>query len=262
MKILYLHQYFKTPDEPGGTRPYWLSKELIKDGHNVTMITSKDLKGQKNEEEKLGCFVKNEDITRNWYLTKAHFFQTKSLSVKYPEEVCFLLIERDLRDAVVSHYHHFLLYKKIKLNFNIYYKLVGRFKAYEIWLFNWRCRKYLGENSFFKFETMKVNVESTIDKICNILNLSKLSEEEIQMVIKETSLDALRNRAKSGDNTHYHGAGKDNAKLFRKGNIGEYIKYFNKRNLNDVNKILHGKFSPMSKLYYNFVFTLRRKVSI
>jgi len=40
MKILYLHQYFITPNEPGGTRSYWIAKELIKNGHEVTMITS------------------------------------------------------------------------------------------------------------------------------------------------------------------------------------------------------------------------------
>lgn len=40
MKILYIHQYFKTPYEPGGTRSYWIAKELIKEGHEVTMLTS------------------------------------------------------------------------------------------------------------------------------------------------------------------------------------------------------------------------------
>lgn len=40
MNILYIHQYFKTPEEPGGTRSYWIAKELIKNGHEVTMITS------------------------------------------------------------------------------------------------------------------------------------------------------------------------------------------------------------------------------
>jgi glycosyltransferase involved in cell wall biosynthesis len=38
--ILYIHQYFLTPDEPGGTRSYWLAKELIKNGHKVTMLTA------------------------------------------------------------------------------------------------------------------------------------------------------------------------------------------------------------------------------
>lgn len=40
MKILYIHQYFKTPNEPGGTRSFWIAKEFVKRGHNVTIITS------------------------------------------------------------------------------------------------------------------------------------------------------------------------------------------------------------------------------
>ena len=40
MNILYIHQYFKTPEEPGGTRSYWVSQELIKRGHQVTMLCS------------------------------------------------------------------------------------------------------------------------------------------------------------------------------------------------------------------------------
>ena len=40
MKILYIHQYFVTPDEPGATRSYWISQELIRRGHQVTVITS------------------------------------------------------------------------------------------------------------------------------------------------------------------------------------------------------------------------------
>lgn len=40
MKILYIHQYFVTPNEPGGTRSYWIARELVKRGHLVTMITS------------------------------------------------------------------------------------------------------------------------------------------------------------------------------------------------------------------------------
>ena len=40
MNILYIHQYFVIPQEPGGTRSYWIAQELIKSGHKVTMITS------------------------------------------------------------------------------------------------------------------------------------------------------------------------------------------------------------------------------
>lgn len=47
MNILYVHQYFVTPNEPGGTRSYWISQELIKRGHHVTVITSSKVKGEK-----------------------------------------------------------------------------------------------------------------------------------------------------------------------------------------------------------------------
>lgn len=40
MKVLYIHQYFITPNEPGGTRSYWISREIINRGHKVTMVTS------------------------------------------------------------------------------------------------------------------------------------------------------------------------------------------------------------------------------
>ena len=42
MNILYIHQYFKTPEEGGGTRSYWIAKELISQGHNVFLITSRN----------------------------------------------------------------------------------------------------------------------------------------------------------------------------------------------------------------------------
>lgn len=40
MNILYIHQYFVIPSEPGGTRSYWIARELVKRGHQVTMITA------------------------------------------------------------------------------------------------------------------------------------------------------------------------------------------------------------------------------
>lgn len=49
MNVLYIHQYFTTPYEPGGTRSYWIAKELVKRGHHVTMITSTNINHPKEE---------------------------------------------------------------------------------------------------------------------------------------------------------------------------------------------------------------------
>lgn len=40
MNILYIHQYFVTPRQQGGTRSYEIARFLLSKGHNVTMITS------------------------------------------------------------------------------------------------------------------------------------------------------------------------------------------------------------------------------
>lgn len=40
MKVLYIHQYFKTPDEGGSIRSYYLAKGLVDNGYSVEMITS------------------------------------------------------------------------------------------------------------------------------------------------------------------------------------------------------------------------------
>ncbi|KYG83485.1 glycosyltransferase family 4 protein [Roseivirga echinicomitans] len=40
MKILYIHQYFKTPQEGGAIRSYYLAKGLVDQGFEVEMITS------------------------------------------------------------------------------------------------------------------------------------------------------------------------------------------------------------------------------
>ena len=40
MKIIYLHQYFNTPEMSGGTRSYEMARRFVAAGHEVHMITS------------------------------------------------------------------------------------------------------------------------------------------------------------------------------------------------------------------------------
>jgi glycosyltransferase involved in cell wall biosynthesis len=41
MKITYIHQYFTTPDQGGGTRSYEMGRRLVRAGHQVNMITTR-----------------------------------------------------------------------------------------------------------------------------------------------------------------------------------------------------------------------------
>ena len=38
MRIIYLHQYYRSTKNPGGTRSYEISKHLIDNGHEIIMI--------------------------------------------------------------------------------------------------------------------------------------------------------------------------------------------------------------------------------
>ena len=45
MKILFIHQYFKTPEEGGGIRSYHMASELVARGFDVTVITAHNKSG-------------------------------------------------------------------------------------------------------------------------------------------------------------------------------------------------------------------------
>lgn len=40
LRIIYLHQYFNTPQDPGSTRSYLLGRRLVEKGHSVHVVTS------------------------------------------------------------------------------------------------------------------------------------------------------------------------------------------------------------------------------
>lgn len=43
MKILYIHQYFRAPDEPGSHRSWYIASALMEAGHEVVMVTAHSL---------------------------------------------------------------------------------------------------------------------------------------------------------------------------------------------------------------------------
>lgn len=49
-KILYIHQYFKTPEEGGCIRSYHLARGLVDSGYQVTMITAHNQQNYKHQE--------------------------------------------------------------------------------------------------------------------------------------------------------------------------------------------------------------------
>ncbi|WP_328468344.1 glycosyltransferase family 4 protein [Actinoplanes sp. NBC_00393] len=57
MRITYIHQYFKTPGMPGGTRSYEFARRLVERGHEVHVITSEQSGGRARVSTESGIVV-------------------------------------------------------------------------------------------------------------------------------------------------------------------------------------------------------------
>ena len=211
-------------------------------------------------ESKLFEFLDNENYVKNNYITKSHYFLKKTINRDYDSDIFFLFAERDVRDAVVSHYYHLKKKYKFIIGFRMYYLFLGKFKAFEILKFNRRYLESFGEDTFFKYSDMKNDFESVLVKISSILNLKDLSKEDMNTIKKNTSISKMRSDLSSGNSKYYSTVSESREGMIRKGVIGEWKNYFSDYQLRDITKIERGAFSFLSKLIYFLVFTLRRIV--
>lgn len=73
MTILYLHQYFVTPSQYGGTRSYEMARRFVNKGHRVVMITSEQ----------------NAGYSRGWHQTSEEGIEVHWCRVPYNNAMSF-----------------------------------------------------------------------------------------------------------------------------------------------------------------------------
>jgi hypothetical protein len=209
-------------------------------------------------ESKLFKFLDNEDYINNNYITKSHYILKKTIFRDYDFDTYFLFVERDVRDAVVSHYYH--LKKKYNFigNFRLYYLFIGRFKAFEILKFNRMYLDSFGEDNFFKYSDMKNNFEIVLLRISSILNLKELSSNEIMSIKRNTSIAKMRNDLLLGKTKYYSTVSNDREGVIRKGIIGDWADHFSKSQLIDIKRLESLDASFVFKFTYSLLFTFRR----
>lgn len=79
MKIIYLHQYFNTPEMSSGTRSYEMAKRMVAVGHEVHMVTSH----REEKEEHNDWFTTDEaGIKVHWYPVPYSNHMTNSQRIK------------------------------------------------------------------------------------------------------------------------------------------------------------------------------------
>lgn len=74
MKIIYLHQYFNTPEMAGGTRSYEMARRMVAAGHDVHMITS---------------YREHDAYCQSWFTTEAAGIQVHWLPVPYSNHMSY-----------------------------------------------------------------------------------------------------------------------------------------------------------------------------
>jgi len=74
LKIIYLHQYFNTPEMSGGTRSYEMARRMVAAGHEVHMITS---------------FREEDPSKSGWFKTEAAGIQVHWYPVPYSNHMGF-----------------------------------------------------------------------------------------------------------------------------------------------------------------------------
>ena len=94
MNIIYLHQYFKFPDETGGTRSFDIANGFLEIGHNVEMITSTSDKRYKSK-KRWTKIQRNRLIVHYIYLhyrNDMSFYQRLAVFIKFFWFTTFKLI--------------------------------------------------------------------------------------------------------------------------------------------------------------------------
>jgi glycosyltransferase involved in cell wall biosynthesis len=74
MKIIYLHQYFNTPEMSGGTRSYEMARRLVARGHEVHIVTS----------------WRRSSKSKGWFVTKEAGIHVHWLPVEYSNNMSYL----------------------------------------------------------------------------------------------------------------------------------------------------------------------------
>ena len=77
MHVLYLHQYFATPESNAGTRSYEMAKRLVRNGHNITFVTSS------------AYFSKNYNLQKGWNFIEIDGIKLHILHLDYSNKDSF-----------------------------------------------------------------------------------------------------------------------------------------------------------------------------
>ena len=202
---------------------------------------------------KINEFLKdNESKIKDTWISKSHIVEKKLIEdiLLVQDKIKIINIDRDLKDVLVSHYHHLINAKKIKGDFKTYFYNWGLYKTKQILDYRraWKdfsCLK-------LKYEDLLARNQQTIQSIADYLNYD-LDENQLLQIQKETDIENLRSNLKNKNLN-------EEEWFFRKGEKGDWKNYFDESMVSKINEIKFNKFSNKEKFSYYIKFTLRLRM--
>ena len=204
---------------------------------------------------KLKPFINTVDLGKANYVLKSHLFTPFYRDVVLSNgRVSVLNIQRDLRDVLVSHYHHLVREGKVRSDFHRYYWFIGRYKACQLMRYHTVWDVDSPQIYTSSFEALKTDFDTEVARIGEFLGVN-LSKQDIDRIRSQTSLEQMRQ--KWGESSK-----DEQERFFRKGAIGEWQDYFTPDELNDVSKLQTEGLSWIDKIKYQLLFELRPELKI
>lgn len=191
-----------------------------------------------------GCYVSRDIVS------KGHFSRQRDrrLLLTRPN-VLVLNIERDLRDALVSHYYHMKRDHKLNWSFAEYYRRLGRYKAKQILAYHATWRESAPNLYLSSYERLKEDFEGELGNIARFLD-APLTPERAEQIRDRTSLKTMQ---KERGQDHLP----EDQRFFRKGIVGDWMNHFDDDMLADLERVTAGRLGPVGSATYHLLFDVR-----
>lgn len=189
------------------------------------------------------------EVKKGIFVTKVHQANSDILKIVRDDiDIKVIMIERDPRSVLLSYYHHVTRTIGVKIPYNIFYWLIGKYKLCEVSNYNrqWKANSDL-DVLWLKFENLKKNPIESIKNICTFIGSD--ATDNYDLVAQNTTLGALKNKEKSEFDKAF----------FRLGAVDEWKKLFSD---NFSSKVIsdYARPSNLTKIITYCLFDLRRQL--
>jgi hypothetical protein len=203
--------------------------------------------------ERLHAFLEQTDPEQRDYLVKQHFFTRRERDLLYAAPgVKVLDIERDLRDMVVSAYHHHVRATRFVGAFKDFYWIEGRMIVDHVCRYHRFWRGPDDKVMCVSYERLQRDFAAEVTRIARFVGRD-LPPEQLAEVRAATTLRALRQR-------YGEGAGAQAGGFFRKGQVGDWERHFQADMLADLERVTKDGLMPHERAICQIRTKLHRLV--